>query len=58
MNNKRLQETKKNPGEFQARADNNKVVIFSCNDSSLIGKFVNIEMVEAKTKSLRGVMTA
>jgi len=50
--------SKKNPGEFQARADNNKVVIFSCNDSSLIGKFVNIEMVEAKTKSLRGVMTA
>tara|TARA_Y100000768_G_scaffold54748_1_gene36310 strand:- start:254 stop:1543 length:1290 start_codon:yes stop_codon:yes gene_type:complete len=50
--------SKKNPGEFQARADNNKVVIFSCNDSSLIGKFVNIEMVEAKNKSLRGVMTA
>ena len=50
--------SKKNLGEFQARADNNKVVIFSCNDSSLIGKFVNIEMVEAKNKSLRGVMTA
>ena len=50
--------SKKNPGEFQARADNNKVVIFSCNDSSLIGKFVNIEMVEAKTKSLRGQIAA
>ena len=50
--------SKKNPGVFQARADNNKVVIFSCNDSSLIGKFVNIEMVEAKTKSLRGLIAA
>ena len=50
--------SKKNPGEFQARADNNKVVIFSCNDISLIGKFVNIEIVEAKTKSLRGLIAA
>ena len=47
--------SKKNPGEFQARTENNKVVIFSCSDQSLIGKMVDIEIVEAKNKSLRGV---
>ena len=47
--------SKKNPGEFQARTENNKVVIFSCSDQSLIGKIVEIEIVEAKNKSLRGV---
>ena len=50
--------SKKNPGEFQARADNNKVVIFSCNDESLIGDFVDIEIVEAKNKSIRGLLVA
>ena len=47
--------SKKNPGEFQARTENNKVVIFSCSDKSMIGKIVDIEIVEAKNKSLRGV---
>ena len=47
--------SKKNPGEFQARTENNKVVIFSCSNQSLIGKIVDIEIVEAKNKSLRGV---
>ncbi|MEC7929324.1 MAG: tRNA (N6-isopentenyl adenosine(37)-C2)-methylthiotransferase MiaB [Pseudomonadota bacterium] len=47
--------SKKNPGEFQARTENNKVVIFSCSDQSMIGKIVDIEIVEAKNKSLRGV---
>ena len=47
--------SKKNPGEFQARTENNKVVIFSCSDQSLIGKIVDIKIVEAKNKSLRGV---
>ena len=50
--------SKKNPGEFQARADNNKVVIFSCNDQSLIGNFVDIKIVEAKNKSIRGLLVA
>jgi len=48
--------SKKDPGEFQARADNNKVVIFSCDDESLIGNFVDIEIVEAKNKSIRGLL--
>lgn len=47
--------SKKNPGEFQARADNNKVVIFSCSDPSMIGEIIDIEIVEARNKSLRGM---
>ena len=47
--------SKKDPGEFQARTENNKVVIFSCDDQSLIGNFVPVEILEAKTKSLRGI---
>ena len=47
--------SKKNPGEFQARTENNKVVIFSCSDLSNVGKIIDIEIVEAKNKSLRGV---
>ena len=47
--------SKKNPGEFQARADNNKVVIFSCSDPSMIGEIIDIEIVEARNKSLRGI---
>ena len=50
--------SKKDPGEFQARADNNKVVIFSCDDNSLIGNFVDIKVVEAKNKSVRGLLLA
>ena len=50
--------SKKNPGEFQARADNNKVVIFPCNNQSLIGNFVDIQIVEAKNKSIRGLLIA
>ncbi len=47
--------SKKNQGEFQARTENNKVVIFSCSDLSNVGKIIDIEIVEAKNKSLRGV---
>tara|TARA_B100000427_G_scaffold253538_1_gene216947 strand:+ start:1 stop:1290 length:1290 start_codon:yes stop_codon:yes gene_type:complete len=48
--------SKKDPGEYQARADNNKVVIFSCNDESLIGNFVDIEILQAQNKSIRGLL--
>jgi len=50
--------SKKDPGEFQARTENNKVIIFACSDQSLIGSFVNVEVVEARTKSLRGILRA
>ena len=48
--------SKKDPGEYQARADNNKVVIFSCNDESLIGNFVDIEIQQAQNKSIKGLL--
>ena len=47
--------SKKNPGEFQARAENNKVVIFPYSDLSMIGKTMDIEIVDARNKSLRGI---
>ena len=47
--------SKKNPGEFQARAENNKVVIFPYSDLSMIGKTMDIEIVGARNKSLRGI---
>mgnify|MGYP006124842279 FL=1 len=50
--------SKKNPGEFQARTGNNKVIIFSCTDQNLIGSFADIEVVEAKVKSLRGSLVS
>jgi len=50
--------SKKDPGEFQARTENNKVIIFACSDPDLIGNFVKIEVVEAKTKSLRGMLVS
>ena len=48
--------SKKNPAEFQARAENNKVVIFPCSDHSLIGKIIDIEIVHAQNKSLKGIV--
>ena len=47
---------KKKSGEFQARAENNKVVIFPCSDHSLIGKIIDIEIVHAQNKSLKGIV--
>jgi len=45
--------SKRNPGEFQARTENNRVVNFS-SAKNLIGSFVDLEIVEAKPNSLRG----
>ncbi len=50
--------SKKDPGELQARTENNKVIIFSCMDQNLIGSFADIEVVEAKVKSLRGALVS
>ena len=46
--------SKKDPGELQARTENNRVVIFSSNNQSLIGKFLDLKIVEAMPNSLRG----
>ena len=48
--------SKRNPGEFQARTENNRVVNFS-SAKKMIGSFVDLEIVEAKPNSLRGNFT-
>jgi len=45
--------SKKNPGELQARTENNRVVNFASSHDK-IGKFVNIKIVDQLTNSLRG----
>ncbi|WP_370013111.1 tRNA (N6-isopentenyl adenosine(37)-C2)-methylthiotransferase MiaB [Thalassolituus sp.] len=47
--------SKKDPGELQARTENNRVVNFKCDDHSMIGKFLRVEIVDAYPNSLRGV---
>ncbi len=49
---------KKDPGQLSGRTENNRVVNFSCNDHSLIGEFVDVEIVEALPNSLRAVRVA
>ena len=48
--------SKRNPGEFQARTENNRVVNFS-SAKNMIGSFIDLEIVEAKPNSLRGNFT-
>ena len=45
--------SKRNPGELQARTENNRVVNFAA-PKEYIGKFVDLEILEAKPNSLRG----
>ncbi len=46
--------SKKDPGQLQGRTENNRVVNFSSRDSSLVGNFATVEIVEALPNSLRG----
>lgn len=46
--------SRKDPGQLQARTENNRVVNFSCTDAGLIGQFVNLRIGEALPNSLRG----
>lgn len=46
--------SKKDPGQLQGRTENNRVVNFQCNDHSIIGQFVTVEIGEALPNSLRG----
>ena len=48
--------SKKDPGELQARTENNKVVNFNSDGKDLVGQFLNLKIVEAMPNSLRGVM--
>ena len=45
--------SKKNPGELQARTENNRVVNFAT-DANVVGKFVDLKIVDQLTNSLRG----
>jgi len=48
--------SKKDPGELSGRTENNRVVNFKCDDHSLIGKFVRVQIEDAYPNSLRGIM--
>lgn len=46
--------SKKDPGKWQGRTENNRVVIFSDDEMNLSGRFVNVKIKEALPHSLRG----
>lgn len=46
--------SRKDPGELQGRTENNRVVNFACADHSVIGQFVDVNILEAYANSLRG----
>ena len=48
--------SRKDPGQLQGRTENNRVVNFSAADQSLIGDFVEVDILEALPNSLRGVL--
>lgn len=48
--------SKRDPGQLQGRTENNRVVNFSATSADLIGQFVQVEILEAMTNSLRGVV--
>ena len=50
--------SRKDPGQLQARTENNRVVNFSCQDASLIGQFVQVHIQEALPNSLRGILVS
>ena len=50
--------SKKDPGQLQGRTENNRVVNFSAADASLIGQFVEVDIMAALPNSLRGVLSA
>jgi tRNA-2-methylthio-N6-dimethylallyladenosine synthase len=50
--------SKKDPGQLQGRTENNRVVNFSADDPSLIGQFVDVDILEALPNSLRGTLSA
>lgn len=49
--------SKKDPGQLQGRTENNRVVNFSTADQSLIGDFVDVDILDALPNSLRGVLS-
>ena len=48
--------SKKDPGELQARTENNRVVSFNSEGKDFVGQFVHLNIVDALPNSLRGVL--
>ena len=46
--------SRRDPGEYQGRTENNRIVIFRCDNPALIGQFVDIHIAEALPNCLRG----
>jgi len=46
--------SKKDPGQLKGRTENNRVVNFQCDDTDLIGKFVDVTIAQAYSNSLLG----
>ena len=46
--------SKKDPGQLKGRTENNRVVNFQCDDTDLIGKFVDVTIAKAYSNSLLG----
>ena len=49
--------SKRDPGELQARTEYNRVVNFNSKGKDLIGKFIDLKIVEVKPNSLRGMIS-
>jgi tRNA-2-methylthio-N6-dimethylallyladenosine synthase len=47
--------SKKDPGEFSGRTENNRIVNFRHENPAVIGHFIDVEIVEAYSNSLRGL---
>jgi len=47
--------SKKDPGEFSGRTENNRIVNFRHDDPDVVGHFIDVEIVDALPNSLRGV---
>jgi tRNA-2-methylthio-N6-dimethylallyladenosine synthase len=45
---------RKSPRQMCGRTENNRVVNFEATDTGLVGRFVDVEITEALTNSLRG----
>jgi len=48
---------RKDPRQMSGRTENNRVVNFACPDTSLVGQFARVDILEALPNSLRGVLS-
>ncbi len=46
--------SKKDPGEYSGRTENNRIVNFRTDNPDVVGHFIDVEIVEAFPNSLRG----